>query len=646
VNVYMHEFNIALEKTSWLPISTGCLQAYALTQPKISANYQFMPFRFIKKPLFKMEPYKDPGIAAFSCSMWNTRMNLIVAERIKKEFPKCLVIFGGVDVPSGTEFLEKYPFIDITANGEGEQTFSDILLRHPETPDFGGIPSIAWRHGNEIIRNPGEPPFIKDLDCYPIPYTSGVFDYLLGGEYEYQVILETNRGCPFRCSFCFWGDGTMKMGKKYRFFGMDAVKAVADWCGKNDIRYIFCADSNYGSFERDKEIAEYFVETKRTYGAPDKFRVCYAKNAADRVFDVAKIFHGSNMEKALTLARQSNDETTLININRGNIKLSTFNTLAIRAAESNIPIYTELILCLPGETYETFVAGVNVMLEQSVNAQIFIYLCSVLTNTTMDTPEYREKHGIETRLIPLTEQHYKTHEADAIEELDEVVVATNTMDIESWAKSLMFSLFFQVFYSLRAGIFPLLYLQFTKGLKSTGFIEYIIEQKNHNAVCKEIFDIFKKVIDGILLGQSRDITFEGSPIYWPVEEAAFLIVSENKDNFYDEIYGLITNYLSVNNVTFDENQVREVIIYQKCRVFSQHQEGETIEFSYNIPEYFDSLKKYKPIELNKSAFLVRTPSIHFDSRHEFAVKILVYGRKSDGMLGDIRRSDDSEYIIS
>lgn len=437
----------------------------------------------------------------------------------------------------------------------------------------------------------------------------------------------------------------MKIGKKYRFFGMDAVKAVADWCGKNDIRYIFCADSNYGCFERDKEIAEYFVATKLRYGSPDKFRVCYAKNTADRVFEVAKIFHSANMEKALTLARQSNDETTLINIDRGNIKLSAFNALAKRAAESDIPIYTEFILCLPGETYETFVAGVETMLEQSINAQIFIYLCSLLTNTTMDLPEYRERHGIETRFIPLTEQHYKIHEVDAIEEFDEVVVATNTMNIESWKRSLMFSLFFQVFYSLRAGVFPLLYLQFAHRMKSTEFVEYIIEQKNKNAICNKIHEMFQKVIDGILLEQSRDITFEGSPVYWPVEEVAFLVISENKDKFYDEIRGLIVDYLDEHDVVFSEDQVREVVSYQKCRVFSQHQEGETVEFSYNVPEYFDNLKKYKQIELCRHASKVFTPSIHFDSRHEFAVKILVYGRKSDGMLGDIRRSDSSEYTV-
>ena len=646
MRIYTHEYNIALEKTSWLPVSTGCLQAYALTHKDIRENYEFMPFRFVKVPLSKIETYENPDIAAFSCSMWNTRMNLAVAEKIKKEFPECLIIFGGVDVPPDPKFLEQYPFIDMAVNGEGEQTFVDILQRYIETSDFSEIPSISWRHKDEIIRNPGEPPFVKDLDCYPIPYISGVFDYLMDSEYKFQAIVETNRGCPFKCSFCFWGEGTMKMGKKYRFFGMDKIKELADWCGVQDIRYIFCADANFGSFKRDKEIAEYFVKTKEKYEAPEKFRVCYAKNAADRVFDVAKTFHDAGMEKALTLARQSNNEVTLINVDRGNIKLSVFNALAKRAAEADMKIYSELILAMPGETYETFVDGVEQLLQQSVNAQIFIYLCSILTNTTMDLPEYRERHGIETRFIPLTEQHYKIHGKDDVEEIDEVVVATDTMNVEDWKRSLLFSLFFQVLYSLRAGIFPLLYLQFNHKLKSTKFIEYFIEHDD-GVISKEIFDMFRKTIDGILLKQPRDVTFEGSSIYWPVEEVAYLIISENKDQFYAEMKTMIMEYLHQQEIPPQEDQIDEVFAYQKCRVISCHQKAETVEFLYNVPSYFEGLYKYKKVELEKRPCKIHTSDVHFDNRHEFAVKTLVYGRKSDGMLGNLHCSVDlAEYTVS
>jgi len=647
MKIYTHEYNIALEKTVWFPVSTGCLKAYALTHDHICDGYEFMPFRFVKTPLAEVAPYENPGVAAFSCSMWNMRMNLAVAERIKKEFPNCLIVFGGVDVPSDPKFLEKYLFIDVAANGEGEQTFVDILTRNLESKDFGEIPSISWRHGDEIVRNQGEPPFTKDLSCYPIPYISGVFDYLLDGEYNFQAIVETNRGCPFKCSFCFWGEGTMKMGKKYRFFDLEDVKKTADWCGSNDIKYIFCADANFGSFKRDKEIAEYFVTTKEKYEAPEKFRVCYAKNAADRVFEVAKVFHQADMEKALTLARQSNDEITLINIYRGNIKLSVFNSLAKRAAVEGIPIYTELIMGLPGETYNSLVTGIEEMLQQSVNAQIFIYLCTLLTNTTMALPEYREKHGIITRKLAMTEQHYKIHGVDDVEELEEVIVGTNTMPTPEWEKSVLYAWYFQVLYSLRAGIFPMLYLQFDYNLESTKFVEYLINVAD-GPVFQEIDTMFKEVLASILAGGSRDMILEGSPIYWPVEEVAFLKISENKDAFYEEFRILVVQYLLSKGIKPDESKISEIMLYQRCRVISQNQKSETIDLSYSIPQYFDDLCQYKEgAKLEKIPCKLHTAEVNFSDRHDFALKILVYGRKSDGMLGDLHPSRDlTEFTIT
>lgn len=640
MNIYTHEYNIALENTVWLPISTGCIQAYALTHDSIRENYEFMPFRFVKTPLSQIDPYENPSVAAFSCSMWNMKMNLAVAERVKREFPDCLIVFGGVDVPPDRKFLEKYPFIDIAANGEGEQTFTDILNRNLGSSDFGEIPSISWRHGDEIVRNFGEPPFTKDLSCYPIPYISGVFDYLFDGEYKFQAIIETNRGCPFKCSFCFWGEGTMKMGKKYRFFALEDIKETADWCGKNDIRYIFCADANFGTFPRDKEIAEYFVSTKQKYEAPEKFRVCYAKNAADRVFEVAKVFHRADMEKALTLARQSNDATTLINIDRGNIKLSVFNSLAKRAAIEGIPIYTELIMGMPGETYDSFIAGIEEMLQQSVRAQVFIYLCTILTNTTMDLPEYRERHGIVTRDLVMTEQHYKIHGMDDVEETEEVIVGTNTMPIPEWEKTVLYAWYFQVLYSLRAGIFPMLYLQFEHQLEATKFVEYLISAAS-GPKFKEIDKMFKSTIDSILSGGSRDMIIEGSPIYWPVEEVAFLMISENKDVFYEEFRVLLVQYLLDQGIEFNDSQVSEIMLYQKCRVISQNQKCETIELSYNIPQYFNDLCQYNySSKLKKLGCKLHTAQVDFEDRHDFALKILVYGRKSDGMLGDLHPSRD------
>src|SRR5205807_2382755 len=102
------------------------------------------------------------------------------------------------------------------------------------------------------------------------------------------------------------------------------------------------------------------------------------------IFNIASLLHSHELEKGITLARQSNDETTLENIKRQNIRLSTYRNLQRRFDSQGIPVYVELILGLPGETYETWLHGLNEVLAQTgIKNQLFIYFCQVYPNTDL-----------------------------------------------------------------------------------------------------------------------------------------------------------------------------------------------------------------------------------------------------------------------
>ena len=90
---------------------------------------------------------------------------------------------------------------------------------------------------------------------FPSPYLTGQFDYLLNDGTNYQAIIETNRGCHSGCHYCYWGNK-----KKYEFFDMQRIKDEAEWIGRNKIKYVFCADSNFGIFDRDIEIAQIYAD--------------------------------------------------------------------------------------------------------------------------------------------------------------------------------------------------------------------------------------------------------------------------------------------------------------------------------------------------------------------------------------------------
>ena len=123
---------------------------YAETFAEISTNYEFEHFLFhIDSPEAILSKYNAPSVAAFSTSMWNEQLNLKIASEVKRRWPNCLIVFGGPQVPHKSDiYFKKFPFIDVTVRGDGEEAFADILIRFLREFDFSGIPGISWRDQN------------------------------------------------------------------------------------------------------------------------------------------------------------------------------------------------------------------------------------------------------------------------------------------------------------------------------------------------------------------------------------------------------------------------------------------------------------------------------------------------------------------
>lgn len=172
--------------TIYLPLVSGILQAYAQTFPVLKENYDFQPYIFIRDtPENMIKDVEDPFIMAFSICIWNERLSIEVAKLIRKRFPACWIVFGGPQVTK--DYIEKYSFVDQIIQEEGEKKFVQLLGR--------------------MIANPIDM-YNHNLHNYPSPYTLGLYDkyFTLYPDMTFQAIVETNRGCPFTCSFPLRGD--------------------------------------------------------------------------------------------------------------------------------------------------------------------------------------------------------------------------------------------------------------------------------------------------------------------------------------------------------------------------------------------------------------------------------------------------------
>lgn len=651
LRVYLNEYNVLLSNTLYLPLASGLLQAYAQTKSEICDNFEFMPINHKRDNAERiMATFDDPAIAAFSVSSWNEQLCLTVAECVKKKFPECLIVFGGPQVPFETnEYFDEYRFIDCSVRGEGERAFAEILIRFLSTRNFVGIPSISYRDPGTggCIKNLQEQPDLLEhnLDIFPSPYLEGVFTDLMRLGIKWQAIVETNRGCPFPCAYCFWGQAGLN--NKFRYFGLERIEREIDWCGRNNIQYLFCADSNFGMLKRDMEIAKILADTKKKYRYPERFRVNYGKNTDDRIFEIAKYLHEHELEKAITISFQSFNEEALSNVNRKNIKLASFQRLQEKYIRYNIPTYSEMILGLPGETYESWIDGLDQCLQAGIKNNIFVYLCQVLPNTEMARNSYMERHGIRTVRAPLNEGHGAVRSAGEVVEYEHVIVGTGTMPVEEWKNAAVFSWVMQSFVGLKLAFFVMIYLKERHGIRYREFLEHMSGSSfpaQTRGVIKTNIEKLLSMADSITRGSPKTIEMNAfGNIYWEPEEYFYFNISNEKHAFYDELHAITSLYLRSRGRDFDEAELEDVFLYQRARM-PQHLPAppEDVSFRYNVPEYFDAYFSGSsiPLTLRPQRMALLDARDYERDRKIFARDVVLYGRKGDNLLYHVRWQND------
>lgn len=342
-----------------------------------------------------------PAIYLFSNYLWTHKNSIDVSETVKRLSPASITIHGGPDTPKyakdGEDYFAKFPHVDIIVRGEGEATAADVLdkLRsvigqnNPDLSVLQGVPGITYRHLGEIVRNPDRAR-IEDLDTIPSPYLTGLFHAYLGVP-RLHATLETNRGCPYGCTFCDWGSATTS---KIRKFDLERVFGELEWCSKMEVSSVSQCDANFGVFERDVAIAERVAALKNNTGYPEAFGGSYAKNSTRYLQKIIKVLADAGILAQGVLSLQTMDEDTLNVINRSNIKVAKYDALANEMRNSKLQLSVELMMGLPGATLESFVEDLQQCIDREIQARI--NHTTMLVNSPMNAPDYREEYQIET----------------------------------------------------------------------------------------------------------------------------------------------------------------------------------------------------------------------------------------------------------
>ena len=407
------------------PLALGMISSFIETYKEgtLLKKYQLLPITFLEPQQFLDGPYKKfgPGIWMFSNYMWSLNLNMQMSKYVKADNANNLTIHGGPSTPNyvqaSIDFMNKNPSIDISVHGEGELSAAEILasLERLESgkitykkESMQHVPGITFRNPDNA-----EPPFVRtdkrdrmeSPDTIPSPYLTGLFN-----SYNAKVdaaIIESNRGCPFGCTFCDWGSAT---NQKVRKFDLERVKHEIEWIGTSSVPVLWIADANFGMYNRDIELAKWICDIKEKYGYPREVVVNYTKNATKRLAEIIKAFTAGGIISQGIISIQTTDTKTLEVINRKNIKIDKYDELTKIFTEENLPLSTDLMIGLPGITVDAFDKDLQRYFDADVLAKA--YPTQLLPNSPMADPEYIKKYDIKTNDNDLLISCYSYTEED------------------------------------------------------------------------------------------------------------------------------------------------------------------------------------------------------------------------------------------
>ncbi|MFC3994768.1 KedN5 family methylcobalamin-dependent radical SAM C-methyltransferase [Nocardiopsis sediminis] len=333
-----------------------------------------------------------PDVVGFSVLGWNVRQFSAVAEAVKRANPRAVVVFGGNHVANQAErVFRTCPQVDIVVNGEGEFTIQEIIGAVLDGTGFEAIAGISLpRPGGAVATTP-QRARIDDLDSIPSPILTGVLPLLDdGGRFRYDVaLMETNRGCPYHCSFCYWGGA---VGQRVRCFSRERLRAELVELAKARAETVVLCDANFGMLPQDMAFVETLIEVRERYGYPLALETSWAKNKNALFFRIVRLMRDAGLQSSFTLALQTLDDEALDGMNRRNMKINRWKELAEWLADEGVDAYAELIWGAPGETPESFLAGYD-ELSRYVS-RIAAYPLLLLPNT--DYTERRDLYGFVT----------------------------------------------------------------------------------------------------------------------------------------------------------------------------------------------------------------------------------------------------------
>lgn len=306
-----------------------------------------------------------PWLVGFTCYLWNIERTLWVARELKRLSPTTHIVVGGPEITADNAWVLDEPALDYAVVGEGEQTFSALLLAlldddAPPAPIAGLY--VAARREAPAFRQP-----MPDLNVLQSPYLTGILD----AREEQMLLLETTRGCVFKCKFCYYP----KSYDKQYYLAPERVRASLRHAREAGVREVFLLDP---TLNQRKDFAEFLTllaeENPRqefTY-----FGELRGEGVTEKTAALLKAANFSEVEVGL----QSIDPEAMAMMDRkNNLRAVQRGVRAMR--DQGIAVRVDLIVGLPGDTVESVRRGLHWLRDEGLSDSPQVFNLAILPGT-------------------------------------------------------------------------------------------------------------------------------------------------------------------------------------------------------------------------------------------------------------------------
>ena len=431
-------YNTVSLATDAFPLNVGFIASYC--KKLFGSDIEIKLFKYIED-IDKAITDDPPDLLGLSNYCWSYNASQEIFKMFKKINPNGVTVWGGpnfpLDMPSQEKFMNKHSEVDVYVPTDGEVGFSNVvklLLKSNSRQNIGDellstqIEGCISRDTNGKLHHIFSDTRITNLDEIPSPYSMGLMDKFFDG--LLTPMLQTNRGCPFHCSFCT--DGKSEVDS-INNFSLERVNSDLNYIAEHvpkTTHSLHISDLNFGMYPRDIKICETIAQIQQKIEYPQFIKCTTGKNQKNKIIEAIKKL---NNTLRITMSVQSLDPEVLKNVRRSNI--STDNMLdlypAIKAA--NLETTSEVILGLPGDSYDGHLKTLRNLIRAKMD-EVLVHTCIMFDGSELGTPKERKKWNLKTKYRVIPKDFAILSNGRKAVETEEIVIATDKMTFEEYVE--------------------------------------------------------------------------------------------------------------------------------------------------------------------------------------------------------------------